>query len=353
MSVFQQILAEIAEKIQVAQNFTVSHPNYPPRELRPEIIDRFKQTSPQLQRKYLTLQVQNYLYDIYFSHSLMSIAETTIAAQTRIQSGNNKIDGIDINFYQQLQRSNSSTGYFDPDWQIVAQTEAGELIVVKDGLHLHIDRDRHLHRDVTQSDIGSIVPIYLPHNQVGRDTYVIIGNLGTPAHLPEIAAGASISVRVYFNFTSDAAVSISARLTERLNQLGIPFQFNILHDPTLFDRYDAGTLWLTQTSYLEIQTVLAEIYQAHQAEFSADIPLFTKQLASGLGIAEVPTGSDSLSFGMHRCGLLATGSISAMTPEPLATSDKLSLIYREFTAAAIDLQQPYLNPGSIDRYYVF
>jgi hypothetical protein len=42
-----------------------------------------------------------------------------------------------------------------------------------------------------------------------------------------------------------------------------------------------------------------------------------------------------------------------MTPEPLATSDKLSLIYREFTAAAIDLQQPYLNPGSIDRYYVF
>jgi len=343
MSTSQVILAEIAEKIQIEQNFAIRHPNYPPRELSSNTIERFKQIPLQLQRKYLITQVQNYLYEIYFSHSLMSLEKIAAAAQQPLQVKNNVFSGIDINFYQRLQESNSSNGYFDLDWQIVAETHGGELIVLKDGLHLHIDRQQHLPRDIKRADIGAIVPIYLPHNLVGRDTYIIVGNLGIP-NRPK-------SVQLYFNFTPDAAITIAQQLTHKLNQLAIPFQLAILHDPALFYRYDTGTLWLSQAGYLEIETVLAEIYQANHPEFTADTPLFTKQLAPGLGIAEVPIVSST--FGMHRCELLATGLVMSMTQGSLLASEKLSVIRQEFTHAEVSWRQPYLNPSALDGYSIY
>lgn len=334
MSDFHQILVEITEKIEIEQNLTVRHPDYPSVELEPDIIARFQQISPQLQKKYLTIQVQNYLHDIYFSHSLISLNEMAITAQQPPQIKNNTINGIDIDFYRQLEQSNPSHGYIDRDWQVLAETDRGELIVVKDGLHLHINRQQHLPKDLHQADIGAIVPIYLPYNLVGQDTYILVGNFGTPDR--------ARSVQVYFNFTPDAAISIAPKLAHELNQLGIPFQFAILHNPALFYRYDAGTLWLSQAGYLAAQSILTEIYQAHQPEFSANIPLFTKQLAPGLGIADVPDAP--VTFGMQRCELLATGLLAAMAQGKTLAADKLGIIRQQFATASIDWLQPDLNP---------
>jgi hypothetical protein len=330
MSNLLNILTEIVEKIEINPNFIVHHPDYPPLELEPETIARFQRTSPQLRSKYLKIQVQNYLHDIYFSHSLLSLTEIDRAAQQPAPIKNNTIDGVDIDFYRRLQQSNTGNGYLDPDWQIVAATENDELIVVKDGLHLYINPHKHLSKDFNQAAIGSVVPIYLPHNLVGRDTYIIVGNLGIP--------NLTNSVQIYFNFTPDAAVAIAQKITLEFNKLGIPFQFAILHDPALFYRYDAGTLWLAQTSYLEVQEVLANIYQAHQAEFSPDVPLFTKQLAPGLGLAELSATPDT--FGMQRCELLATGLLAAMEQDLTLAADKLRIVCRELTTAGIDWLQP-------------
>ena len=333
---FSQTILEIVDKIEIEQNFSVRHPDYPPLELEPALITRLDRISPQLQAKYLAIQVQNYLYNIYFSHSLMSIQELDIVAKQPTTIKNNIINGIDIDLCLRLQQSNTSHGYIDPDWQIVAETK-DEFIVVKDGLHLHIDRQQHLPK-LSQADIGDTIPIYLPHNLVGRDTYIIIGNLGSPDRAK--------SVEIYFNFTPNAAVAIAQKLTSELNRLGIPFQFAILHDPALFYRYDAGTLWLPQTGYIAVFTVLIAICQAHQADFSPDVPLFTQHLAPGLGIAEVPNTSGS--FGMQRCQLLATGLLTAMKQGKTLTNDRLDTIRKEFATAGIDWMQPDLHPSASD-----
>jgi hypothetical protein len=321
MSNHQQILTEIVEKIEIDRDFTVSHPDYPPLQFSPELIERFRQMSSQLQEKYVIDRLQNYLYDIYFSHSLMSIQSIELAAQQPAQIANNTINGVDINFYRQLQQSNSGTGYLDPNWQIIDETEAGELIVIKDGLHLHINPQQHLPPHLKQASIGDIVPIYLPPNLVGKDTYIIVGNAGTPDRSP--------SVQLYFNFTPNAALSIARQLTSTLNKLGIPFQFAILHHPDLFYRYDAGTLWLSQAGYMAIQTVLAEIYQTYQAEFSPPVPLFTKQLAPGLSLAEVPDSPGT--FGMQRCEILATALLAAIERNQTSPVDKLLAINQQLT----------------------
>jgi HopA1 effector protein family len=356
MSNFLQILAEIVEKIEIVglvtpaenQNFTVRHPDYPPLEFQPETIAKLEQISPQLQAKYLTSQVQNYLYDIYFSHSLMSLEELVVAGQQPRQIKNNIINGIDIDFCQRLEQSNTSNGYFDFDWQVIAETETGELIVVKDGLHLHIDRQRHLAQNLQQTAIGDTIPIYLPPNLVGQDTYIIVGNAGTPNAVQSRSDEEVKLVQLYFNFTPDAAVEIAHKLTHELNTLNIPFQFAILHDPALFYRYDPGTLWLPQAGYLEMQTVLTQIYQVYQAEFSPNVPLFSKQLAPGLGIAEIPATPGT--FGMQRCELLAEALLAVMEQDLTLTADKLSLIRQELTTAGIDWLRPYLNPTALDCY---
>jgi hypothetical protein len=340
MPTFAEIITDITEKIEIDPNFAIRHPEYPPLEQPDETIARFQRTPTQLQAKYLTIQVQAYLYDIYFSQSLMSLKTLAATAQQPLLVQNNVIDGIDVEFHQRLQQGNTSNGYFDPDWQVVAAAENNELIVVKDGLNLHIDRSHHLAKDFKQAHIGDIVPIYLPHNLAGQDSYIMVGNFGIPDR--------ANSVELYFNFTPDAAVAIAPNLTRALNKLGIPFQFAILHNPDLFHRADAGILSLPQAGYLAAQTALAQIYQAHQADFSPQVPLFTKQLAPGLGLAEVP--SSPANFGMQRCELLAIGLLTAMEQDLTLATDKLHIIRQHFATAGIDWLQTYLNPAAIDCY---
>jgi HopA1 effector protein family len=342
MSNSQQTLAEIVEKIQIDEKFTVGHPDYPPIELRSDLVTSFQHIPPQLQLKYLTTQVQNYLYDIYFSHGLRSLAELEIAAQQPALIRNNLLNGIDVDFCQRLDRANPSHGYLDSGWQIVAETQDRELIVVKDGLHLHVDRQQHLPKEFRPATIGDPISIYLPHNLADRDTYIAVGNFGTPDR--------ERSVQLYFNFTPDAAIATMPQISHALNKLGIPFQLAILHDPALFYRYDAGTLWLPQAGYLAAQSRLEQIYRSHQAEFSHQVPLFTKQLAPGLGLAEATVNA---SFGMQRCETIATGLLAAIDRDRLLASDKLDLVRQELTLNGIDWQQPHLNSIEIDPYIAY
>jgi HopA1 effector protein family len=339
---FSSQLNDIAAKISIDRDFTIHHVDLTPVAISPDTLVRFQQLSTQLQIKFTIDRLRNYLYDLYFNCSSPDLHQAATADTATTPIKNQLIDGIDIDFYRRLQQSNTSQGYRDPNWQIIAETDERELIAVKDGLHLHISRHKHLPPEFKQANIGETISIYLPHNLVDRDTYLPIGNYG----LPQKAS----SVQLYFNFTPDAAVEIVRQLTGELNQLKIPFQFAILHDPALFYRCDGGTLWLDRSNYPIVQPLLAEIYHTYQAEFSPQVPLFTKLLAPGLSIAEVPVAGNS--FGMQRCELLATGLFTACERGQI-TADKLATIERVLTAAGVDLAQPYLNPAGSDCYHKF
>ncbi len=334
---FQIQLKSLVSVVEIDRDFTIHHSDYSPLAIAPDLQSRFQQLSPELQTKYTIDRLRNYLYDIYFDRSLLNLQaiETVELVTSPIKT--QLIDGIDIDFYQQLQQSNTSQGYRDLNWQIIAETEDRELIVVKDGLHLHISRQKHLPPEFKQANIGETTSIYLPHNLVDRDTYISVGSYGSPQK--------SLSVQLYFNFTPNAAVAIVRQLTGALNELKMPFQFAILHDPALFYRCDGGMLWLDRANYEIVQPLLAEIYHTYQAEFSPPVPLFTKLLAPGLGIAEVPVAGSS--FGMQRCELLATGLFIATERGQIAT-DKLTTVERVLTDAGIDLERPYLNPAASD-----
>jgi hypothetical protein len=84
-------------------------------------------------------------------------------------------------------------------------------------------------------------------------------------------------------------------------------------------------------------------------ELKASTPAFTKPLAPGLGLSEDPAGGLD-SFGMTRCGLLADAALRAAELGAVTIPERLDVVAARFAEDGIDLDAPYLNSGSTDRY---
>lgn len=77
-------------------------------------------------------------------------------------------------------------------------------------------------------------------------------------------------------------------LTRSLNDLNIPFSFKVLYNPADYKRYDSGVLYFERSHYPIVRQVLQTVYLENQTHFQSQFPLFTKQLAPGLAVAEEP-----------------------------------------------------------------
>lgn len=343
-----QALEDITHNLQIQSNFCISHPNYKPMELPAEAIDRFQKVPSQLQEKYLSLQLQSFLYGAYYNGSLrdamaIEVDSTKLAPQQNLE--NNTILGIDLEFYDRLHNSNSGEGYYDPDWFVLRQESDGSLAVIKSGLTLHLDRDRHLKPEERSAVVGDSVAIKMPRNLVQNGFYMAVGNAGHDR-------SGSQTVRIYFNLSSEGAVAVMGNLTQQLNQSDIPFAFKALYNPDDYGRYDSGVLYFDRNYYQDVRQVLQTVYTDERSHFRAEIPLFTKFLAPGLAVAEEPHYKFAAveSFGMNRCQIVANGLIEARQKGDESTQYRMNAIFQQFSLLGIDWQRPYLNANAEDIY---
>ncbi|MEW5858161.1 MAG: T3SS effector HopA1 family protein, partial [Cyanobacteriota bacterium] len=117
-------------------------------------------------------------------------------------------------------------------------------------------------------------------------------------------------------------------------------------------RYDSGVLYFDKRDYEVVRTVLQSVYGETRAHFKSEVPLFTKQLAPGVGLAEEPNQKFSTqeSFGMNRCQIVANGLLEAWQQGDESSEGKMQAVLGEFSRLGIDLQRAYLNTGSEDIY---
>ncbi|ODG97291.1 hypothetical protein A4S05_14405 [Nostoc sp. KVJ20] len=346
-------LFDIAKNIQIEPNFCIYHPNYQPFALPTKIADRFQQNSVDLQQKYLTLLLRNFLYGIYYNGSL----QTTLAVNTdstnhpaKDNLADNSILEIDWDFYEQLHASNHGIGYFDPRWQVLRKEPDGTMAVTKGGLTLYVEPDCHLESSKKSTKVGDMVAIWMPKNRLQNGSYLAVSNVGQEQQSnPDADLGAG---RIYFNFTPSGAIALMQSLTLQLNAASIPFSFQVLHNPCAYGRYDSGLLYFELPDYPAIRTILQAVYQENQSHFQPEIPLFTKFLAPGLGLAEEPTQKFAAqeSFGMNRCQIVANALLEAWQKGKNAMEERMRTIDQHFARHLIDLQRPYLNPSSEDIY---
>lgn len=345
-------LQDIVSNVQIHSNFCIRHPNYKPLELSDEVVARFQGMPADIQNKYLSLQLRSFLYGIYYNGSMRAtLAPDTDSDRLALHQDleNNTRLGVDIAFYEQLHSCNGGTGYFDPGWYVVRQESDGTLAVSKGGLTLHIKPEKHLQL-AENAAIGELVAIRMPRNLVQNGFYVAVGNAGLrsdshPKREPEI-------VRIYFNFNPEGAVAVMDSLTQQLNNISIPFHFKTLYNPGDYQRYDSGVLYFEKSNYEAVRQVLESVYAETKAHFNPDVPLFTKFLAPGVGLAEEPDRNfaEQESFGMNRCQIVANGLLEAWNSLDDSPQGRMKSILKHFSLSGFELMRSYLNVNSVDIY---
>lgn len=348
----QNVLEDIVQKVEIKPNFCIQHPNYKPFELPDDVVSRFQNLPKEIQNKYIGLILRSFLYRVYYNSSMKPTSESELDEhRLQLDLENNTFLGIYMEFYEKLHKSNQGEGYFDADWQILKEENNRTLVVTKGGLKLHIEREKHLQTSQKNAAIGDLVEIKMPKNLVQNGFYMAVSNSGLQSY------GSSennlTTVRIYFNLTPEGTIEVMKNLTQQLNKKTIPFSFKVLYNPDEYKRYDSGVLYFDREYYESVLPVLKNVYSQTKLEFKPEIPLFTKQLAPGLGLAEEPDQKFSIqeSFGMNRCQIIANGLLKAWHQGDRSPENRMNAILEQFNLLGIDVQHPYLNANSEDIYH--
>jgi hypothetical protein len=309
------------------------------------MLSRIQALPKEMQDKYMSLQLRSFLYGTYYNGSTQKLQALGYGNKVQqLDLENNSFAGVSMDFYLQLDKANKGEGYFDSGWSVLREETDGSLAVTKGGLRLHIQPDKHLQKYEQSAVVGDVVSILMPKNLVQNGFYMAVGNAGLQRE--------EAMVRIYFNVTPEGAVAVMTGLTEKLNQRGIPFSFKALYNPVDYQRYDAGVLYFGKTDYELVREIVANVYHQNQSVFKQEIPLFTLELAPGLGLAEEPDkkfGSEE-SFGMNRCQIIANGLLMAWQQEENSAAGRITAICEQFSELGIDWQRPYLNADSKNVY---
>jgi HopA1 effector protein family len=191
---------------------------------------------------------------------------------------------------------------------------------------------------------GSKLWLYVPKELVGISPgyYMALSN---QAINPDEAKGI---VRLYWNLRAEGAEPFVRDATRLLNEAGLFFKLKVLSDPRSYMRCDAAVVYVCQDDYLPVAEILSGIYPQVARYLKPSVPMFTKLLAPGVGLAEDPGQAES--FGQHRCRLLAESMIRAFEEGARTLDDRLRIATDCYASAGIRLSHPYLNPKSSDVY---
>ena len=234
-------------------------------------------------------------------------------------------------FQSALSAANCGQGHLDPGWQVLRRDGLG-MVVERNGLELTVDAT-----EVT-GPAGGPVALRLPKESavLSPGFHLVYGDnplrLGADRRM----------VRLYWHLRADGAVAFVAAATRLLNSAGAAFRLKVLNDPGAFGRCDAGVIYLAGADYPDLAGLILRLHAEIAGFLSPRTPVFTAELAPGLGFAEDPGTAES--FGEHRCRLLAEALVGPARAR--GTADALTPVRERFARAGIDLDAAHLSPLS-------
>jgi hypothetical protein len=246
-------------------------------------------------------------------------------------------------FVEALSVANSGVGGWDPGWRV--ETVEPQIVrVARNGLHVRARASDYCAADGS-CKAGTLVSLRRPKELSASSPgyYTALGDV-------DLSRGRDdIELRVYFNVTAAGAVPLVVGCTRLLNAAQIPFTLKLLDHPTGYGRTDAAVLYLEGGGFDQARETLSAIATACAPHLRREPPAFTKPLARGVSVGEHrPTLGAS--FGSSRCRLVAEGIVAARERGDVHLSDRLDAVGRAFADNGLDLDAPYLAPGSRGRY---
>jgi hypothetical protein len=242
-------------------------------------------------------------------------------------------------FVRGLSQANGGRGAWQDDWRIAALDADGDGLRVMrpDGLALHAPAgDVRVEGEIAA---GAAAAVLLPKELRGLSPgfYTALGDSGC-------AAGDAL-VGLFWNVAAAGAATLVARITYALNGARLAFCLELRDDPSRYAGADAVLLTIARADFGPAIKLLRPLLRALGPHLADGAPAFTKPLARGLAVAELPAGGPR--FGEHRCGLLAEAIVAV---GGASAAQRLAAVRTRFAAAGIGLDAPYLQPGSADAY---
>jgi len=239
-------------------------------------------------------------------------------------------------FVESLSRANAGRGGRDCGWR-VERVERGVARVVRGGLFAQTS--------LAHGRGGEFVSAYRPKESFDGwpGFYMAFGDV-------EPVVGADgIEERVYLNVGAEGAVRLMSGCTRRLNEAAIPFDLKVVGDPRASARCDAAVLYLERGGFRRARERLRGIVRDCGAHVAGDSPALTRPLAPGVSVGEHALGLGA-SFGASRCRLLAEAIVAAHEHGITGLAGRLEMVARHFAERGLDVDAPYLAPGSAERY---
>lgn len=243
-------------------------------------------------------------------------------------------------FVSRLSAANAGREEWDRGWTVFQIATGGQVFVRKGERERMAVPGAFLTEAMVgmAPQVGTTVSLRVPHESLDAQPsyYFAFGET-----LDELADQLSI-VRVYFNVRAELAPELLDALTGPLNRYQTPFQLKTPISPAGYDRADTAVLYFG-ARYFPIVARIVDLFR-RRVSLDEPVPLFTKRLWPGIGVALDPGSGES--FGAHRSRLVAEGLVDAWS----RGIPRLEAVTERFVAGGLDPARLWLTPGAADRF---
>ncbi|GLX53264.1 MULTISPECIES: T3SS effector HopA1 family protein [Streptomyces] len=334
MNRYQAAFAAIAEDVEVLNESAFHHREWG--ELRPAPgVESVPEDLPVLPHLSRFLYLSYYAGDTRAARWLIDGAPVVLGTRRREAPA----------VARALSEANQGSGYWDSDWRTV--TAGPERCRVrKNSLTLTVTAEEILPPSAGPGQPVSVrFPPERPYMYPGW--YLAIGDAGLPRH------GERPVVRLYYAPRDPAAAAgLMRAITDLLCGAGVPYQLKAANHPEGYERRDAMVLYLYRDDWRSQERALTDLHREHSGTLRDTGPAFALELGRGWWLADEPEQRHGrlMSFGQHRCLLVAEGLVAAWRDGRTTAADRLGAIEERYRAERLDPAKPYLNAqGSTAR----
>ena len=238
-----------------------------------------------------------------------------------------------------FESANNGRGSREWGWRIEGlDPEDGRFIVERDGIRLWVRGAQFGTRDGETAERGRKVWVAIPkefrHLQPGFYAFV------SDASGPDDSDSTPVA-RLYWHLTEDGAETFVRCVSQTLNATETYFRAKVVSQPGAFNRADAAVIYLERRCVSSAMSALREIYETLAPFTRPKVPMFTSELAPGLGVADAPLGG--MSFGLMRCRIVADAILRVAALGATSESEMLGALDCAFVEAGLDPSRPHLS----------
>jgi HopA1 effector protein family len=243
-------------------------------------------------------------------------------------------------FAARLSAANVGTGRWQTGWTVRGVDPDGRVVAERHGVRFWVPAGDY------RSDAGAITPGGVGAVRIPKEYFELASGFYLAHGSADDTRGTGAGVRVYWHLTASGAERLMGLVTGCLNRASIAFQLKVLSEPRRYHRTDPAVLYLARDDYPRAVPLLRQVRADIAPCLRSRVSLLVKPLAPGIGLADDP--GDGVSFGEHRCGMLAAILADPEWETLESTAARVEFVSSRLACGGYDLNRLYLNPGSTD-----